>query len=337
MCLARAATVRFSPCRHVTCCEGCYCRLPSPRLCPLCRQRIEEADDEKLLALALQESLDFQQPQPRLQPQPIPAVEETPGTASALQGTMAPGNSVRPSSANPARRRRQQRLHALQAGPPVDSEETLQATRREKRPLCPTLPSGTREDPSWHLPELSPAGAECRAAQRLAPAAAAAGTVLVWLRVGDFRLADNPALHAAAQTDAAVVPVFVLPPASEEGGWPLRGAARFWAHHSLNQLQHSLESLGSHLVLRDGSHEGGSGGALLRLAAETGARAVLFNALYEPWHVAIDAQVAAALRAAGVGVHEFRGNVLYEPGVASPDEGPNRHGFGSVGFLKIEI
>ena len=48
---------------------------------------------------------------------------------------------------------------------------------------------------------------------------------------------------------------------------PLRGAAKFWAHHSLNQLQHSLVACGSHLVLRDGSTESGSCGALLRPAA----------------------------------------------------------------------
>ena len=53
--------------------------------------------------------------------------------------------------------------------------------------------------------------------------------VIVWFRVGDLRLRDNPALHAAAESQMPVLPVYVTPSDAEEGGWPLKGAARFAA------------------------------------------------------------------------------------------------------------
>ena len=58
-----------------------------------------------------------------------------------------------------------------------------------------------------------------------------------------MRLEDNPALVAAAATNRPVIPVYVQPALDEEGGWPLAGAARYWQHHALNQLQHSLHKL----------------------------------------------------------------------------------------------
>ncbi len=42
--------------------------------------------------------------------------------------------------------------------------------------------------------------------------AAARSTAVVWLRVGDLRVADNPALVEAAANHANVVPLFVFDP-----------------------------------------------------------------------------------------------------------------------------
>ena len=99
-----------------------------------------------------------------------------------------------------------------------------------------------------------------------------------------MRLEDNPALCAAAATGQPVIPVFILPADDEEGGWPLMGAARYWLHGSLNQMQHSLAGIGSALVLRDGGGMG-SGGTLLQLLTlveETGASDVFWCESYEP-------------------------------------------------------
>ncbi|NBB83773.1 MAG: deoxyribodipyrimidine photo-lyase, partial [Alphaproteobacteria bacterium] len=58
-----------------------------------------------------------------------------------------------------------------------------------------------------------------------------APTTILWLR-RDLRLADNPALHAAAMAGGPVVPLFVLDDEDREP-WQPGGASRWWLHHSL--------------------------------------------------------------------------------------------------------
>ena len=66
-------------------------------------------------------------------------------------------------------------------------------------------------------------------------------STLVWFRQ-DLRIADNPALIAAVEARAPVIPVFIHAPA-EEGAWPPGGAARWWLHHSLKKLHEDLAAL----------------------------------------------------------------------------------------------
>ena len=164
---------------------------------------------------------------------------------------------------------------------------------------------------------------------------ARAAPVLVWVRAGDLRLRDNPALVAAAESGRPVVPVYIQPSKEEQRGWAVQGAAAYWLHHSLLQLQHGLrDTLKTALVLRAADDEGGdSAAALLRLARESGASAVHYNAAYEPWRTDCDQRVSEALRVRGVGAVRHRGNLLYEPWDARPDERSASAGFGSVGFF----
>ena len=59
-------------------------------------------------------------------------------------------------------------------------------------------------------------------------------TTIVWFRQ-DLRLADNPALAAAALAGGPVIPVYILAP-DEEGAWAPGGASRWWLHYSLARL-----------------------------------------------------------------------------------------------------
>ena len=127
-------------------------------------------------------------------------------------------------------------------------------------------------------------------------------TTLVWFR-SDLRLADNPALAAAASR-GAVVPVFVWAP-EEEDGWPPGAASRWWLHHSLAALERALERQGSRLVIRRGPADH----ALAGLMAETGADAVFWNRRYEPAAVARDARLKRSLP----GAQSFNGALLHEP------------------------
>ncbi len=61
---------------------------------------------------------------------------------------------------------------------------------------------------------------------------AMSGATILWFRQ-DLRLADNPALMAAIEAGAAIVPVYIFSP-DEENPWPPGGASRWWLHHSLH-------------------------------------------------------------------------------------------------------
>ncbi len=143
-------------------------------------------------------------------------------------------------------------------------------------------------------------------------------TTLVWFRQ-DLRLADNPALHAAAQR-GAVVPVYVWSP-DEEAPWAPGGALRVWLHQSLAALDESLRAMGSRLILREGPAEQ----ALFAIARETGATAVYWNRQYEPAAIARDKTIKAALNAAGIRAESFKANLLFEPWeVMTGEERPYR-------------
>lgn len=129
----------------------------------------------------------------------------------------------------------------------------------------------------------------------------------MWFR-RDLRLADNPALAAAAERGGAVIPMFVWAP-QEEGEWPPGGASRWWLDRSLQELDAELRRHGSRLVVRSGP----SPAALREVIAETGARAVVWNRRYEPAAIATDRAVKAALAAQGVEAHSFNSALLHEP------------------------
>ncbi len=130
---------------------------------------------------------------------------------------------------------------------------------------------------------------------------------LVWFRQ-DLRLSDNPAMSAAIERGAPIVPVYVWAP-EEEGSWPPGAASKWWLGRSLAALGADLEKRGSRLIVRLGATEE----ALRRLIAETGASAVFWNRRYEPAAVGRDRRVKSSLRGQGVLAESFNGSLLFEP------------------------
>ena len=128
--------------------------------------------------------------------------------------------------------------------------------------------------------------------------------VIVWFR-RDLRLSDNPALRAAAQSGAPIIPLFVLDDAAA-GDWAWGGASRWWLHHSLAHLDKSLKG---HLVLR----KGGAAKIIPALIQETGADTVFWNRCYEPFAVQRDTALKTGLTGAGVEIESFNGGLLHEP------------------------
>ena len=134
-------------------------------------------------------------------------------------------------------------------------------------------------------------------------------TVLLWLRQ-DLRLADQPALLAAAN-DGAVIPVYVLDDESP-GDRRMGGASRWWLHHSLEALDGSLREKGSRLVLRRGR----AVDVLATLAEQTGAARVHAIRHWEPWWVEAEAALAERLELV---LHD--GNHLAPPGAVTTGSG----------------
>lgn len=129
---------------------------------------------------------------------------------------------------------------------------------------------------------------------------------LVWLR-HDLRLADNPALAAAAERGAPVIPVYIREEDPDDP-WLPGAASRWWLHGSLERLGAALARLGSPLVLRSGRPEA----VLADLAAGTGAAEVHWNRRHGPAAVARDRRVEEALAARGVAVRTHNAALLAE-------------------------
>lgn len=128
---------------------------------------------------------------------------------------------------------------------------------------------------------------------------------LVWLR-HDLRLADNPALAAACERHAVVVPVYIF---DEHGPFAKGGAAKWWLHHSLTSLGGDIAARGGNLILRRGR----GGEAIAQLAAEISARHVYWNRRYDPHGMSEDADLKSCLKEDGRGATSFNGSLLREP------------------------
>ena len=136
---------------------------------------------------------------------------------------------------------------------------------------------------------------------------------IVWLR-RDLRLADNPALYAAAQA-GPIIPVFVLDD-ERTGDRKYGGASRWWLHHSLESLAKSFGRHNASLILRHGD----SVDILADLAAKTGARAIHANRHYEPWWRKAQGDLKKALPdRCELELHD--GNYLMPPGTATTGSG----------------
>lgn len=137
--------------------------------------------------------------------------------------------------------------------------------------------------------------------------------IIVWLR-DDLRLADHPALHAAAKTGAPVICLYVL---DETAGRPLGGATRWWLAQSLRALEKSLTAIGGALTLRKGA----AAKVIPDLARDSAAGAVYWNEIAQAPHQAVETQIEASLAKRGVESQRFPGDLLVPPTAIRNKEG----------------
>ena len=129
---------------------------------------------------------------------------------------------------------------------------------------------------------------------------------IVWFR-DDLRLADHPALAAAAEEG----PLICLYLRDEEtaGVRPLGGASRWWLHHSLESLSAELiQSSGRLDILQGAAVE-----TIADVAAAAQARSVFWTRRYGAEERAVDKRVADALRSRGISARVFEGSLLHDP------------------------
>lgn len=128
---------------------------------------------------------------------------------------------------------------------------------------------------------------------------------LHWFR-DDLRVADNPALAYAMESDA-VACLYIL----DEGGdrRPLGGASRWWLSRSLHALSAALARKGGRLdILR------GDPAILLPAFAESaGVERVTWNRRYDAASIRLDTGLKETLSSAGIEVRSFNGALLNEP------------------------
>lgn len=128
---------------------------------------------------------------------------------------------------------------------------------------------------------------------------------LCWFR-DDLRLADNPALAAAA-AHGPVLCLYILDETA--GRRPLGGAARWWLSRSLAALAGAVEAKGGELVLMRGD----PAALIPEAAAESGVDLVTWNRRYEAAAVELDTSLKAKLASTGAKAESFNANLLNEP------------------------
>jgi deoxyribodipyrimidine photo-lyase len=136
-----------------------------------------------------------------------------------------------------------------------------------------------------------------------------AGPAILWFRQ-DLRLADNPALAAAAGSGQPILALYILDDMSL-GRWAMGGASRWWLHGSLAALERSLARYGVPLILRRGPADR----VLDAVVRESGAEGLYCNRCYEPAVIARDKTIKAELSKAGLEAMSFNAALLHEPWV----------------------
>lgn len=136
--------------------------------------------------------------------------------------------------------------------------------------------------------------------------------VIVWFRQ-DLRLSDNPALDAAAQTGAPILPIYVLDDGNASE-WRMGGASRWWLHESLLSLNRSLQG---HLRFFCGTADT----ILLEILQQAKPSHIFWNRCYEPWRIKRDSRIKAKLVSAGCKVVSHSGSLLFEPHTIAKADG----------------
>ncbi|MFK7825575.1 MAG: deoxyribodipyrimidine photo-lyase [Oligoflexales bacterium] len=138
-------------------------------------------------------------------------------------------------------------------------------------------------------------------------------TAILWIR-NDFRLDDNEALCLGTEYDQ-LIPVFVASDA--ELPFKRGRASKWWLHHTLESFKKNLGKLDSDLILLKGNAER----AVLQLAKDFNAEAILWNRSYNPYESELVGELIERANHMGVKTRACKGNILCEKEFLLKDDG----------------
>lgn len=136
-------------------------------------------------------------------------------------------------------------------------------------------------------------------------------TAIFWFR-RDLRIADNPGLLAAAQR-GEVIPLYILDD-ENAGRWRKGAASRWWLHHSLSDLNATLDG-----KLR--VYEGDPLQLIPEICTRHNVTSVHWNRCYEPWQLERDKKLKSRLHEIGIEALSENGSLLWEPWQIAKQDG----------------
>lgn len=137
-----------------------------------------------------------------------------------------------------------------------------------------------------------------------------------WFR-RDLRLNDNHALYEALRSGCKVLPLFIFDrEILDELEYPEDKRVSF-IHHTLNDLQNTLNEFGSSIYVDHGKPEEIFSNLLERCPIH----AVYTNRDYEPRAIERDARIKSLLNAQGIAFHTFKDQVIFEKDEVVKEDG----------------
>jgi len=125
---------------------------------------------------------------------------------------------------------------------------------------------------------------------------------IFWFR-RDLRISDNPGFLAAVK-NGNVLPVYILDDASA-GDFKIGAASRWWLHHSLLELNKSLDG-------KLNVYIGDSKKILTEIVHSNKVDAVYWNRCYEPFRIKDDSEIKTHLKTMGLDAQSFNASLLWE-------------------------
>ena len=127
---------------------------------------------------------------------------------------------------------------------------------------------------------------------------------IFWFRQ-DLRLMDNPGL-AAAISNGPIIPIYILGSGKAEDFTDLGSASKWWLHHSLFELNKSLDHQLNFFI-------GDPIQIILDLLKDNNIGSVYWNRCYEPFKIKTDTELKLKLKDLNIDCKSFNGSLLWEP------------------------